>query len=59
MREEACSTYGGEEGCVQFLMLKREGMRQLRWPRLERDNDIIRNLQRSGMGPWTGMCGLK
>jgi hypothetical protein len=52
----ACSTYGGEERCIQDLVGKTEGKRPLGRPRLRWEDKI--DLQDMGRGAWTGLICL-
>jgi hypothetical protein len=44
----ACSTYGGEERCVQDLMWKPKGKRPLGRPKLRLEDNIKTDLQKVG-----------
>ena len=46
----ACSTYGGEERCIQGLGGEKEGKRLLEKPRLSQENNIKMYLQEVGWG---------
>jgi len=51
----ACSTYGGEERCIQGLVGKSEGKRPLGRSRLRWEDNIKIVLEDVGRGAWIGL----
>jgi hypothetical protein len=58
--DEACSTYEGEEGCIQDLGgRKSDGKRTLVRPRRRWEDNIKMDLQDVGGEAWTGLIWLR
>ena len=55
----ACSTYGGQERCIQGLGGESEGMRPLGRPRLRWEDNIKMDLQEVGCEACTGSSWLR
>jgi len=47
-----CSTYAGEEGCIEALVWTPQGKRQLGRPRRRREDNIKMDLQEVEWGAW-------
>jgi hypothetical protein len=55
-----CSTYGGEQRCIQGFGGKPEGMRSLGRPRRRWEDNIKMDLQEMECGgAWTGLIWLR
>jgi hypothetical protein len=55
----ACSTYAGEERCIQVFVGNPEEKRPLGRPRSRWENNIKMDLQEVGWGTWTGLIWLR